>query len=70
MNASFKNDKKIIVIGADKAEALLIQNLIDASKSESKKLSISPFYDAVGDVYGFSLDLDDIVVEENKESEE
>lgn len=61
MIANFKNDKKIIVTGADKAEALLVQNLIDASKVEGKKLSISPFYDVVGDVYGFSLDLEDEV---------
>ena len=68
MIANFKNDNKIIVTGADKAEALLINNLIEASKSESKSLSLAPFYDATGDVYGFTLDLEDKeVVNENEE---
>lgn len=62
MIANFKNDKRIIITGADRAEALLIQNLVDASKTEGNSLSLSLFYDVVGDVNGFTIDLNQTTV--------
>lgn len=60
MIANFKNDSKIIVTGADKAEALLISQLVSNSKLEGKVLDLTEFYDIDGDVNGFALELKDI----------
>lgn len=57
MVANFKNDKKIIVTGADRAEALLISQLVN--EYASKDIEIKEFYDIDGDVNGFSLELKD-----------
>ena len=57
MIANFKNDKKVIITGADRAEALLIQQLVKDSETQTVKLS--EFYDIDGDVNGFSLELEE-----------
>lgn len=59
MIAHFKNDGKIIVTGADRAEALLVSQLVDNSKVEGKELTLTEFYDIDGDVNGFALELVD-----------
>ena len=69
MIAHFKNDNKIIVTGADRAEALLVGNLVAGAKDASKELTITEFYDIDGDVNGFALELKDKVVEEVPETE-
>lgn len=63
MVANFKNENKIILVGADRAEALLIQQLVDNSKQSGKALSLTEFYDIDGDVNGLSLELKDVEVE-------
>lgn len=55
MIANFKNDKKIIVTGADRAESLLISQLVNIYKE--KDIELKEFYDIDGDVNGFSLEL-------------
>lgn len=55
MIAHFKNENKLIITGADRAEALLISQLVDNAKSKTVKLS--EFYDIDGDVNGFALEL-------------
>lgn len=55
MIANFKNDKKIIVTGADRAESLLISQLVNIYKE--KDIELKEFYDIEGDVNGFSLEL-------------
>ena len=67
MVANFKNENKIIIVGADRAEALLIQQLVGNSKESGKALSLTEFYDIDGDVNGMALELKDIVVEEPEE---
>ena len=67
MIAHFKNDSKIIVTGADRAESLLVSNLVNGAKDASKELTITEFYDIDGDVNGFALELKDKVVEEPAE---
>lgn len=71
MIANFKNNNKIIVVGADKDEAILIQNLVENAKNTSKVLSITEYYDVEGEVNGFALDLKDVEapVETNTEEE-
>lgn len=63
MIAHFKNDSKIIVTGADRAEALLVSQLVDNSKDANKELTVTEFYDIDGDVNGFAIELKDKVVE-------
>lgn len=63
MIAHFKNDSKIIVTGADRAEALLIGKLVADSKADGKELTVTEFYDIDGDVNGFALELKDKAVE-------
>lgn len=63
MIAHFKNDSKIIVTGADRAEALLIGKLATDSKADGKELTVTEFYDIDGDVNGFALELKDKAVE-------
>lgn len=65
MIAHFKNDSKIIVTGADRAESLLISQLVVNAKDESKELSVTEFYDIDGDVNGFALELKDKVSDNN-----
>lgn len=67
MVANFKNENKIIIVGADRAEALLIQQLVGNSKESGKALSLTEFYDIDGDVNGMALELKDVVVEEPEE---
>ena len=57
MIANFKNDNRIIVTGADRAEALLISNMISSYKD--KDIELKEFYDIDGDVNGFTIDLKD-----------
>lgn len=57
MIANFKNENKIIVTGADRAEALLVSQLVGESKLENKELVLEEFYDIDGDVNGFALKL-------------
>lgn len=63
MIAHFKNDSKIIVTGADRAEALLVSQLVDNSKDANKELTVTEFYDIDGDVNGFAIELKDKEVE-------
>ena len=65
MIAHFKNDSKIIVTGADRAESLLISQLVVNAKDEGKELSVTEFYDIDGDVNGFALELKDKVSDNN-----
>lgn len=69
MIAHFKNDSKIIVTGADRAEALLVSQLVDGSKEAGKKLTLTEFYDIDGDVNGFALELVDETTDEPNEQE-
>lgn len=66
MIANFKNDNKIIVTGADRAEALLVSQLVSNSKAEGKTLSLTEFYDIDGDVNGFALELKDAETNEGE----
>lgn len=66
MIANFKNDNKIIVTGADRAEALLVSQLVSNSKAEGKTLSLTEFYDIDGDVNGFALELKDVETNEGE----
>ena len=63
MIANFKNSDKIIVVGADRAESLLIKQLVDDFKEGTKEISLTEFYDIDGEVNGFSIDLKDKEVE-------
>jgi len=65
MIAHFKNENKLIITGADRAEALLISQLVDNAKSKTVKLS--EFYDIDGDVNGFALELTEPTVEPTPE---
>lgn len=67
MIANFKNDKRIIITGADRAEALLIKNLIAGYKDYDIKLS--EFYDIDGDVNGMSIDLTEKETDNENEGE-
>ena len=64
MIANFKNENKIIITGADRAEALLISQLVNESKAENKELTLTEFYDIDGDVNGLALELKDKVIQE------
>ena len=57
MIANFKNGNKIIITGADRAEALLISQLVSESKAYDKELTVTEFYDIDGDVNGLSIEL-------------
>lgn len=70
MIAHFKNENKIIVTGADKAEALLISQLVNNSKASDKKLTLTEFYDIDGDVTGFSIQLEPITEPSKEETGE
>lgn len=75
MIAHFKNENKLIITGADRAEALLISQLVD--KAKEKTVTLNEFYDIDGDVNGFALELvenetvkdAEPVVEETSETE-
>lgn len=64
MIANFKNENKIIITGADRAEALLISQLVDEAKADNKELTLTEFYDIDGDVNGLALELKDKVIQE------
>lgn len=64
MIANFKNENKIIITGADRAEALLISQLVDGAKADNKELTLTEFYDIDGDVNGLALELKDKVIKE------
>lgn len=64
MIANFKNENKIIITGADRAEALLINQLVDEAKADNKELTLTEFYDIDGDVNGLALELKDKVIQE------
>ena len=64
MIANFKNENKIIITGADRAEALLISQLVDGAKADNKELTLTEFYDIDGDVNGLALELKDKVIQE------
>ena len=57
MIANFKNGNKIIITGADRAEALLISQLVSEAKADNKELTLNEFYDIDGDVNGLSVEL-------------
>lgn len=57
MIANFKNSDKVIITGADRAEALLVSQLVSGSKEDGKVLTLTEFYDIDGDVNGFALEL-------------
>lgn len=57
MIAHFKNENKLIITGADRAEALLISQLVNNAKD--KTVTLNEFYDIDGDVNGFALELKD-----------
>lgn len=64
MIANFKNENKIIITGADRAEALLISQLVNEAKADNKELTLTEFYDIDGDVNGLALELKDKVIQE------
>lgn len=64
MIANFKNENKIIITGADRAESLLIKTLVANSNSDTKEMTLTEFYDIDGDVNGLALELKDKVVEQ------
>lgn len=57
MIANFKNGNKIIITGADRAEALLISQLVSEAKADDKELTLNEFYDIDGDVNGLAIEL-------------
>lgn len=59
MIANFKNENRIIITGADRAEALLISQIVSETKAGNKDISLEEFYDIDGDVNGFAIDLKD-----------
>lgn len=74
MIARFKDENRIIITGADRAESLLIKQLVDGSKGDgSKKIVLDEFYDIDGEVNGLSLKLVEVqsetVSEEQVEGE-
>lgn len=71
MIANFKRNNKLIITGADRAESLIIQQLVEESKKENKKLSLTEFYDVDGEVNGLSIDLEEVeeIKSEDKEQQ-
>jgi hypothetical protein len=61
MIANFKkdNENKIIITGADSAEALLLAQLVANSKLTTKELVLTEFYDVNGDVNGITIEIKD-----------
>lgn len=57
MIASFRRDNsnRIIITGADRAEALLIKQMVDNAKEGT--VSLSEFLDVEGDVFGLAVDV-------------
>lgn len=72
MIANFKRNNKLIITGADRAESLIIQQLVEESKKENKKLSLTEFYDVDGEVNGLSIDLEEVeeIKSEDKEQQQ
>ena len=64
MVARFKDSNRIIIVGADRAESLLIKQLVDESKGDgSKKIVLDEFYDIDGEVNGLSIKLVEVQCE-------
>ena len=68
MVAHFKNENRIIITGADRAESLLIKQLV--SNQDSLDIKLNEFYDIDGEVNGFSIDATEKEVIEPEEHEE
>ena len=68
MVAHFKNENRIIITGADRAESLLIKQLV--SNQDSLDIKLNEFYDIDGEVNGFSIDATEKEVVEPEEHEE
>ena len=62
MVANFKDSNKIIITGADKAEALLISQLVALAANASKKVTLEVFNDIEGDVFGATIEVKDTTV--------
>lgn len=57
MVAHFKDENRIIITGADRAESLLISQIV--GNQEHSNITLKEFYDIDGDVSGFSIELED-----------
>lgn len=57
MVAHFKDENRIIITGADRAESLLISQIV--GNQEQSNITLKEFYDIDGDVSGFSIELED-----------
>ena len=68
MVAHFKNENRIIITGADRAESLLIKQLV--SNQDSLDIKLNEFYDIDGEVNGFSIDATEKEVIEPEEHED
>ena len=58
-NSKKDNENKIIITGADSAEALLLAQLVANSKLTTKELVLTEFYDVNGDVNGITIEIKD-----------
>lgn len=63
MIANFKNGNKLIITGADRAEALLVSQLVSNASTGNYDVELKEFYDIDGDVNGMSLELVEKVTE-------
>lgn len=68
MVAHFKDENRIIITGADRAESLLIHQIV--GNQEYTNITLKEFYDIDGEVNGFSIDIEDKQPVENEEPEE
>lgn len=63
MRADFKNESKVMITGADKSQAILIERLIELATDVTKEIKLVVIPDIEGDTYGFSLEVTDKVVQ-------